>query len=246
MKKTLVAILALGSLSLGASLSDAVFSTDDLTSTTGYTFATPNPSEWTVVAALDVDTMKSYVGPGASATKHQLLTVTGANTTGGDGTIGINTNYTTVPADRAHIATTGIYGTWTADNSGTYNLGANTDVAKLQELDWNNVGSFVVTLGSKSGNGTCLTLYVTDKDGNVLRQSYANLPGLTSSSTTYSTVNFVDQTVVTNVAVFTSKLSEADSLAVTKEMSAMVLPEPATATLSLLALAGLAARRRRH
>ncbi len=245
MKKTLITLMALSGAAAAASLSDAVYFSDNPTST--YTFETPNPTEWTVVVALKADALKPYLAKGENVGKYQILTITGENATGGDGTIGANTNYTTIPADRSHINTSGFYGTWTAGNTGAYGMGASADDINAQLIDWDNVDTCVLTLSSKSGSGSAMAFRLTDKTGVVLYETYGTNSKLTSGSTTYSAVNFTAGTGITSAAVFTSKLSQEDAEAVTREMSAHVAtPEPSTATLSLLALAALASRRKRH
>ena len=61
----------------------------------------------------------------------------------------------------------------------------------------------------------------------------------------YAGANIVDKFILKGTALDASKISFKDDISDVQSATITVVPEPTTATLSLLALAGLAARRRR-
>jgi len=98
-----------------------------------------------------------------------------------------------------------------------------------------------VTLFLTSQGGTA-TVYELASDGNLYqtstRSSYATGDLATLSIGNWDTSRDSVQAGTMNAAIFSGVL--------TTQQMADLIPEPTTATLSLLALAGLAARRRRH
>ena len=96
-------------------------------------------------------------------------------------------------------------------------------------------------------NGSAAAMYLTMRfdDGSVT-ELYGFSTGLkwTTGQKQYSSVD-VNTSYVDQVYVFNSAMTKDDALSLNSQALAAAVPEPATATLSLLALAGLAARRRR-
>ena len=243
MKKTLIALMAMAGIAVGA----------DLTLTTGIAY-TKN-GETTIVDGYtnpnnaDIGYASTYWasdnGGGSGSVNRASLDFTitvkdlyGASAIGGDDTISLTS---------VDIAVTG--SGWCQDEGRTITLstGSYSYTAELQ-----NVFS-----GPKNGNGNSeghLTLTLTDwiitkdavlsvsikpaagKATDNLSVAVVDVWGKNGATATISGVSQVDMTPAWGKEAPLVKLSVSTTPAV---------PEPATATLSLLALAGLCARRRR-
>lgn len=115
-------------------------------------------------------------------------------------------------------------------------------------IDWSNISaaSFVYVTNENSPNDIYQGyLFLRDMDGHEItyvsediNANRGNDPG------EFSLIN-INTKYVNSVQVYATNLGAADALVLGKSMLPTV-PEPTTATLSLLALAGLAARRRRR
>ena len=129
--------------------------------------------------------------------------------------------------------------TWTNNNLSGYESlkAAKFDLTSIQAL------SVVLTIEhSGSGNGTAYG-YVYVLDNNNVVTKYSGYRTGSNVNTTNITLLEYDEVITGSLKVYTGTMSldEAEKLG----MSLITVPEPTTATLSLLALAGLAARRRR-
>ena len=128
---------------------------------------------------------------------------------------------------------------WNNNNLSGYESlkAAKFDLTSIQAL------SVVLTIEhSGSGNGTAYGyVYVLDNDNEVTK--YSGYRTGSNVNTTNITLLEYDESITGSLKVYngTMSLDEAEKLG----MSLITVPEPTTATLSLLALAGLAARRRR-
>ena len=239
MKKTLITLLAAASCAMGVTLEDADFV---MGGNTGYDTLGNN---FTVALTLDVTELQTLLEKGQTPAWGTDIvsyvcngTQTGVTVNGGSNGGSINTS--------------GLYARWgttTNWNSVTWQGADN-----LSDLNgdaagtgWDNIASagLVYSFGATSGTSVAFTLI--DTNGNAIIDSYVTAGGLKSSSAVADALSFGD--AVSSSYYFNTYMggSEADMKALSNAAAvAAPIPEPATATLSLLALAGLAARRRRH
>lgn len=106
------------------------------------------------------------------------------------------------------------------------------------------LGDNDLTLGSMTLAGTLFTTMDTTLETSETLTLFTGVNSLTLGTTSYA--GAVDaSTVFTNLAAGNYSLVYADSVVALKKGVTDVVPEPTTATLSLLALCGLAMRRRR-
>lgn len=108
---------------------------------------------------------------------------------------------------------------------------------------WDVVAGAGITYTYDSANGSKCALTLCDASGEVIFSHVYTFGGLKSASSLAGDVTFGD--MVTVYYYSDTVLSEADAKQASVLAAVQSIPEPATATLSLLALAGLAARRRR-
>lgn len=239
MKKTLIALLAVSSMAMAASLDDADIKQ---AGNTGYDTWGNN---FTVAITLDAEELSTLLEKGQTpAWGTDIVTYicngtkTGVTVNGGSSDNKINTS--------------GLYARWgntTNWNSlqwqGSNNLSdLNGDAAGT---GWVNIASagLVYSFGATSGTAVAFTLI--DTEGNAIVDSYVVASGLKSSAAVAAALTFGDS--VASSYYFDSYMggNEADMKALANAAAtAAPIPEPTTATLSLLALAGLAARRRRR
>ena len=268
MKKTLATLIALASVAMGetSAITLSNFSQIDLTALTGdnkdtYTLATTTAT-WTLAVTIDSQAVRPYMEKGTyiynsgttdapegsivSGTANSGLQVFDAKVEN-NSRIGIDTNF---GSSNNAITTSGFYGSWNgagSSNAPVGNYGVNS--LNLASLDWDNIGSIALTLsyayGTKdNGIGANVAIVVYDKNGTLLGSSYGSNTTLRTNSS-LSSIAFSD--AVTSAYLYNNLLSEENATAIVQELGkAALIPEPTTATLSLLALAGLAARRRRR
>ncbi len=107
------------------------------------------------------------------------------------------------------------------------------------------LSGMALTMSYTNGSESAMYLTMRFDDGSVT-ELYGFSTGLkwTTGQKQYSSVD-VNTSYVDQVYVFNSAMTKDDALSLNSQALAAAVPEPATATLSLLALAGLAARRRR-
>ena len=238
MKKTLITLLAAASCAMGVTLEDADFV---MGGNTGYDTLGNN---FTVALTLDVTELQTLLEKGQPAAWGTDIvsyvcngTQTGVTVNGG--------------SNGGNINTSGLYARW----GGTTNWNNVTwqGADNLSDLNgdaegtgWDNIASagLVYSFGAASGTSVAFTLI--DTNGNAIIDSYVTASGLKSGSAVAAALSFGD--AVSSSYYFNNYMggSEADMKALSNAAAvAAPIPEPATATLSLLALAGLAARRRR-
>ncbi len=239
MKKTLIALLAVSSMAMAASLDEAAIKQ---AGNTGYNTLGNN---FTVAITLDVEELRSLLEKGQTpawgtdiVSYNANGTLTGVTVNGG--------------SSGGKINTSGLYARWgtnAAWNSVTWN--GSTNLSDLngdaEGTGWDNVASagLVYSFGATSGTTVAFTLI--DTEGTAIVDSCVTAGGLKSGSAGAAALTFGDS--VASSYYFSTYMGNA-----TADMKALAntvaitnpIPEPTTATLSLLALAGLAARRRRR
>ena len=253
MKKTIITLLALGSCAMGITLDDATlsFTTSDLVPAKYITpqgegaeagAIQPNGDKCiTIAVTLDVNVLKGYLS--ADESQHMIVGIKGA---GGAG------DYTTGVVSNGSGNNIGVLsGRW-GDN---YNYDGKTFMTGLNSpttWSWDDVAGAAMTYVFNGNDtvgdvakGTSVFLTLVNEDNTILYEQNSTIGGLVSTGATYKEVYF-DTSVVTSAYTFNTAVGTADGKSLTSTLAASSIPEPATATLSLLALAGLAARRRRH
>ncbi|MBR1981226.1 MAG: PEP-CTERM sorting domain-containing protein [Akkermansia sp.] len=257
MKKTLITLLALGGMAMGAApdLANANITTNG--TTTSYWTEDGN---FTVALTLDVESLRKYLEKGQTPAWGTDIvrydaggTATGVCINGGSSNSKVNTS--------------GLYARWGNDtawnpsNSADVRWDGGTNLSDLngdaEGTGWDSVGSAGLVYGFGATTGTVVALTILDTDGTALVDSYVTAGNLKSGNATNAVLTLHSEMVAAGY-FFDDRLGyvEADykALAAAAAGAAIpategwtrVIPEPATATLSLLALAGLAARRRRR
>lgn len=238
MKKTLIALFALGTAAMGVTLEDAV------ATGTGTLTLDQATDAITAVAVVDVAKLQTLMARDAELAKYTIINFDGSSD------IGIQTNYSSYNHDGDDttaniINNSGLYGCW--NNGGAYSVGMNTGTGFESADFWAGGVTAAITLTYKYADGTTGTFTLLDAEGNVLQSVGATFnTGLRGQGLSFSTVVF-DSDIVTEGYVFNQVVTAETAKALGQAAAAAALiPEPTTATLSLLALAGLAARRRRR
>ena len=236
MKKTLIALLALGTCAMGVTLEDA-----DRLGNGGSTFTTTD-GNFTVALTLDVTELRSILEQGQPkswGTDIVCYDISGTKT-------GVTVNGGSNPSNT--IVSSGLYARWGTDAA--WNPANGSDIrwdggTDLATIDWDTVADAGLVYSFSSTGGTSVAFTLLDAEGAAIVDTYATAGGLKSASATASTISFDDSVI--GVYYFNGGVTETDAKALAKSAAVMTgtVPEPTTATLSLLALAGLAARRRR-
>ena len=234
MKKTLLtlSLLAVSSLAANAATwgDSYVYSENGTAITLG-----SSTQAFTAVAVVDVDALKSVMLAGASNTKYTLIDAWQVRAEGADGNeIGLQTNFSSNQSGK--ITSSGLWGSW--NQSGAHSFGM--DSGFQAETFWTGVDQASVVLTYSYGTGSTAIFTAIKNDGSVTTLGGTWNTGLKSDGMVIDKFTF-DSTIVEQSFVF-SNVSTVDQA---KTLGYTVIPEPATATLSLLTLCGLAARRRR-
>lgn len=244
MKKTLIALMATSGMAMAVTLDDATFSQ---AGNTGYNTQSGN---FTVALTLDVAELRTLLE------KNQTITSWGTDIicyacNGSQTGVTVNGG-----SQNNKINTSSLYARWGTDIA--WNPNGGTDVVwngstNLSDLNGNAAGTgwddvafagLVYSFGSTSGTTVSFTLI--GKDGNTIVDSIVTAGGLKSSGAGAAALTF-DDSVVSSYYFNEYKGASTDDMKNLAQLAATTapIPEPTTATLSLLALAGLAARRRR-
>ncbi len=229
MKKTIIALLAAASCAMGVTLEDAAYTTTD----SSISFETAL-SSFSAVVTLDVNALKDVMLRGSELAKYTLIDF---QKTGGNA-IGLQTNYS---SSNSLINYSGLYGVWNQGGAYSFGMNAASNGAGMEaESFWTDAVGASVALTYNYDAGTNAVFTISYADGSTTTLGGVANTSLRGSSFAADTVLFSTD-FVKKAWVFDSALSVSDATALTTA----AIPEPATATLSLLALAGLAARRRR-
>ncbi len=237
MKKTIItAVLAWG-LSVSAtatSLTDAVLSVNNYTGSESYTGTFSTASSSRALSTLTLVFDWEELDKAITSTTATSAAVLSTDTSGG-----ANSGLGFMRDDDNNLLVTTIYNgaqhTYTNTSTGetlTYTLTVTDDC--IQD------GKLAITLMTMGG-GSGSHLYMYDGTDSLLHVQDAPLRG--SGQWTTLTVNSALTSALDSLFVFNNTVTTTDLVSISRD--AMTVPEPATATLSLLALAGLAARRRR-
>lgn len=252
MKKTIVTLLALGSVSMGATIAD--IDTSEATLKAYWNFDSSNAltAGSTEITWNELPTWNAAgYGVSTATDKHPYTTGAGLKSTTGF----------TVSFDINDARNGTLLSMTTGDMTKTWrslSITLSDNVVSAQFLG-NTQGAVSATLTATqlADEWTTLTLVGSTPTGTntVVLDFYVNGDHIGTSSTANAT-NFVAETInkmqfgyygasansaptnIDNILIYNKALT-AD------EVKALIVPEPTTATLSLLALAGLAARRRR-
>lgn len=229
MKKTILTVLALAGMASATELQELFYTTDYTEQIDLSTANLGSTNSLTFVITLDPAKLAAFLS--TDSTKHNIFQFE----TGKAGGLGL--------FYKSNDHQFGI----------SYGRGGFIDGAteKLPEFSWDDVAGVALTLTTQE-TGTKdkyqLHAYIEGTDGTVLLStSYTDEKSISSSynPSVFGYVNMTD--LVTSAAGYKGTASADEALAMAKEaVSGGTIPEPTTATLSLLALAGLAARRRRR
>ena len=253
MKKTLVALLAASSFALG---STEILNVTDVTSaTTTFSFADNTSKDVTIALTLNP---AAYANIGDNT---NIFKLTGTWEDGNAGTIGISSI-----VGGSNPVKDGIQGAWDYGNN---NKNKTSDIKQytcFADVDWSTVTAMTMVMTYQEGPAnnaanltddgqmlfnTSISLATTDGEIITLTQEKNDLYrfSVKEGNTVTSIVNdfvatglSINSTYVESFTVTSGYLTAEQSAALS---AARLIPEPTTATLSLLALAGLAARRRR-
>ena len=222
-----------------ASAAEYTLSDADLAITTNVTAlqdisSITTSNAFTVAVTLDYETVKGYLLAN-SGTNVQFINVgTGASMSEGN-RIGMTVCY----SDNSAIRGTWNEATWNQGNNNGFRVGM--DLGAFDSLSWSTGSIATLVMTYSYDTGTTGVFTIADDKGNVLNQIGGDFyTGLRGSNINFDSLQL--HSSVTSAYVFDHVMTSAEAKALG---ASMAIPEPTTATLSLLALAGLAARRRR-
>ena len=197
----------------------------------------------TVALTLDVNAMKAIAGvnfSGASVA-NVISAFTGTWGDSSSGELGVCNN----GSSSSHIS--GIYTYGKKGTSTSKNVSTGMNSVFSSDTDWTTIDSMslVCSMVTNASNHVSITTAVSirNTDGSISTYggSSARIHWGSTDGFTASGVRF-DSDLVDTSTTYRGALSLADARA----LSIQLIPEPTTATLSLLALAGLVTRRRRR
>lgn len=244
------------SVSCAFGYTEVVDVTDVTSSNNTATFSTNTSTSVTVALTLNVEAMKAIGGTTYSGTATNLFKLNGIWENGNSGYIGVCNN-----GKNGSDSKNGLYADWFFSTSSKKNDSSmNLDdcfSASTTAVDWSKVVNMTLVMtykeGTESGNTVNHMLYSTSFSylfddgttktiGEEQNELYRFTQGVKVNAFTATSID-VNSDYVDSYTIYSDYLTidQAKSLSATR-----VIPEPTTASLSLLALAGLAARRRRR
>jgi len=241
MKKTLMIVLALAGCSLAEDASLFPSRTSlSLQEVTSAQLAEIPATNATVALTLDVEEMKAVAGTNFNGSVAPVIfAFTGTWGASAAGELGVcNAGATGTRS--------GIYAYGKNGNSVSKNVSTGLDTLFTKDTDWNVIDSMSLVCSmvtNESGQVSITTAVsirntdgtITTHGGSSVTMHWGGTEGFTASGVTF------DSALVNTSTTYRGALSLEEARA----LSVSLIPEPTTATLSLLALAGLAARRRR-
>lgn len=235
MKKTLIALMALAGFAMGDTIGftadDAVATLTSSAPTVSGTYNTPNMF---IVAKLDLEKAKTLTNTSSGVLVDMTLS-SGANRVAA----GVKANDLKFTTDALNSTPTTF---WTPQN-----LAAGEHVADIVSA-LNNTenkaidAALTLSYSTTADLGSGMVVSILFEDGSYQDYSFQHVKVLWSGSKV--TGAEINTTYVTKAYLFKNEGAWTNDALVATTHNLLV-PEPATATLSLLALAGLAARRRR-
>ncbi len=259
MKKTLITLAALSfctvSYAEAATLSNAFYSNSDLSTSSSVDLTSYGKSgDFSVSMTLNAVAVKAIVGSqvedtnanspdlsviftlqgqGADVATSKVTGLVLGDSTNGDNKEGFFVSHLDVASDGGTTANGNRYA---FPDGGLSNL-ATTDLSKVTNMAL----TFVFDAGTTYADSTISAYfsYLSEGVETVITSTRGAAAGHMLNGN-FGTLAW-NNDYVSSISVFGSALSAADA----KAINAALIPEPTTATLSLLALAGLAARRRR-
>lgn len=223
MKKTITMLLALAGMACAA---EPIITLDSETTHADLT----NTTAAYIAAVMDMDTFATLV---KNQTSDALVTF---NLTAGPDTkqVGAGTVGNDIKGTHNKVGET---------ISNYYTPNGDPFAGLKNKLDFNSLTGAVLTFAYDRGQGSRIILTTLNEEG-VLTDYVGEIDGLKWASSQINGAN-IDAAYVSTANVYGGTWKDnMDELTATAH--GLLVPEPATATLSLLALAGLAARRRRH
>lgn len=234
----------LASSAMGISLTDAVVSGDGSTA-----LSWDDPAgEVTVVITLKVDQLKEYMLRDNPHDDHTLITLHASSHSGNYFSLITSSNTTNTQT----IDYSGFYAQMNGGNKYSVGLNNDAEIGFEKESFWTDTSMAAVTFSYSAKNlGFTATFTLLDASGGIKQAISGTWPEGKDELGVPLTFNKVDFSVndVTSAYVFPSEstLAQGDALFLASEAGrkelGLAVPEPTTATLSLLALASLAARR---
>lgn len=258
MKTLLITALAAASTACAVTLDSAAYTSSDTTQgsialTSGSTIS----GSFSYTLTLNANAVKDFMNVTSTATHsiavavsnqtdHNISVALGAHVSPNDksGIYGYNVNTATLVTgtDSAQLYTynqSNSNGETSSTNPGIYSF-ASSDTVVMDDLT-----GISVTLSHTDTKDTSIFLTLQFSDGSVLEQyGYQSGVKWSGGAGSFNTLLF-DSAYVTEAYVFSTNLTKEEAFGLNREALGLAVPEPTTATLSLLALAGLAARRRR-
>ena len=243
MKKTLITLLAMATSAMGAdwSLSDAVLTVDTPANSVSLTSTGITDGTFTVAAQLNADFFDEVSIGQPLLSKSSFFSVTDATNTNWHIGAAVGTSTSAGKIVKSGLYTTSkAADTFAADTSGWLSIGQD---GCLTSSVTRGVDSAALTMTYDASTFTVslyLTLAYLDREAVTITGSNTSFQW---SGNTLSTLGSLEMNTdsIEKIYVFAGAATAEQAAA----MNAALVPEPATATLSLLALAGLAARRRR-
>lgn len=234
MKKTLIALFALTSSLWAIDFSDTITSITSTANTISVTGAVGGNYTGHTVLTLDVDAIRTYL----ASPSESLTNLVSLNIANGSNNVGLslyNKNFV------AHD--TSSRGDLTDTLAISSPAGVTTSLEGLDAIFTTDVTKAVLTY-SHSGNGSIAYLTVMKIDGSLANYADKRTGYRSTGSNRYIQTFTYNENYVLSADAYVNDTAITAAEAFTLNSKKLV-PEPATATLSLLALAGLAVRRRR-